>query len=309
MPDKKKGAAVALLLTCGLLGPQTGEAEEVVDLIPFIALKQEYNDNIFLDADDEVDDFITTVSPGFEVAKVTERLDARLLARLDGLLYWDNDDLNAVDQLYSGVISHRATPLLTLGGEASYVRDSRADREIEDTGLILGTQKRDDAHIGLSADYMATEKTTLGLAAEYNNEEFEEDDTDGRSADSDSAGGRLELSHDISSAIPGTVATAQLGYTNFDAVDADVDNYYAAVGAKRAVTELVTLSGYVGGRYTRADLEEDDDGDEGDDAGPIASLTVERRGETGRQRLTVTHDVISASGRRSLSKRDRKSVV
>ena len=43
-------------------------------LIPSLAVREEYNDNIFASSNDTADDFITTLSAGLELVERTERL-------------------------------------------------------------------------------------------------------------------------------------------------------------------------------------------------------------------------------------------
>src|SRR5512143_3941426 len=69
---------------------------------PSVAVRQEYNSNIFFDSRDEKDDFITRVKPGLELLERTERIDLRLAGFVIPYVYWDNDNLNSVDQDYSG---------------------------------------------------------------------------------------------------------------------------------------------------------------------------------------------------------------
>ncbi len=45
---------------------------------PFINLSEEYNDNIYLDASDEEDDWITTIEPGFSLTYDSHRLEAEI---------------------------------------------------------------------------------------------------------------------------------------------------------------------------------------------------------------------------------------
>ena len=72
-------------------------------IIPSIALRQEYSNNIFFDEIDEVDDFITTVIAGLEISNRTERMDLNLRGTVAPFFYWDNSDLDEVNQdYYSG---------------------------------------------------------------------------------------------------------------------------------------------------------------------------------------------------------------
>ena len=62
-------------------GPATGGE---VSLVPSVEFRQEYDDNLFFDARDETDDFVTILSPGLAVERKTERLDASFSRRSPG---------------------------------------------------------------------------------------------------------------------------------------------------------------------------------------------------------------------------------
>ncbi|MBV5342990.1 outer membrane beta-barrel protein, partial [bacterium] len=67
-------------------------------VIPSIALKQEYSDNLYFDSQSRQSDFITTVSPGLVLVNNTERLKAGLKLQLDSAYYQDHTDMDSVDQ-------------------------------------------------------------------------------------------------------------------------------------------------------------------------------------------------------------------
>ena len=81
-------------------------------------MRQEYNSNIFFDPSDEKDDFITRVKPGLELLERTERIDLRLAGFVIPYFYWDNDNLNSIDQDYSGRVDYKLTPLFSVGANA-----------------------------------------------------------------------------------------------------------------------------------------------------------------------------------------------
>jgi hypothetical protein len=60
-------------------------------LTPSVAVRQEYNSNIFFDSSKEEDDTITRVKPGLELLNRTERLDLRLAGFVTPYFYWSKD--------------------------------------------------------------------------------------------------------------------------------------------------------------------------------------------------------------------------
>ena len=109
---------------------------------PSIELKQEYNDNIFFSINEIKSDFITTVSPGLELARKTERMDASFFSKVDGRMYQKNDEFNAVDQIYRGSIRYQLSPKMGLTAKGGYIQDSRPDRDLATTGLVQSFARR-----------------------------------------------------------------------------------------------------------------------------------------------------------------------
>jgi uncharacterized protein (PEP-CTERM system associated) len=83
-------AAVALVLALSATDLWADEFK----LTPSVAVRQEYNSNIFFDSSNEKDDFITRVKPGLELIERTERIDLRLAGFVTPYVYWENDELN-----------------------------------------------------------------------------------------------------------------------------------------------------------------------------------------------------------------------
>ena len=71
---KRAGLAI-WMVTLSIILPSGVMAE--FNLIPSLAVREEYNDNIFFSYSDTIDDFITTVSAGLELTERTEQLDLK----------------------------------------------------------------------------------------------------------------------------------------------------------------------------------------------------------------------------------------
>lgn len=65
-------------------------------ILPSFELALEYDDNILLTPDDEIDDLIWTISPGVVIELPSRRYAIRLGYRADILRYMDNDNLDTV---------------------------------------------------------------------------------------------------------------------------------------------------------------------------------------------------------------------
>ena len=150
------GLAVGVALFSGM---RASADRRELDL--FLGAKEEYNDNIFFSYDDPVDDFITTLSGGLKFLNQTERTDLFLSGIVERLIYSSEKDLNSTDQYYKGRFGYKFTPRLGAKVDAAYSKDSRPDRDVAESGLILSTVPRQIQNYGAAVDYALTEITDL----------------------------------------------------------------------------------------------------------------------------------------------------
>lgn len=296
----KKAPFVFLLIVIVFLHLEETRGDEL-KLTPFVALRQEYNDNIFFTESDETDDFIATISPGLELVERTERLDTRLSAQINNIIYYDNNELNSVDQDYTGQVRYRMTPRMDVSAEAGYTRDSRSDRDIEETGLVVGTATRDRQQYSLSGRYSPSEKTAATVSYAYDQDDFD----DPESNDSHSHSTNLGFTHNISYLIPQTLGRMNLGYARHDFSDSLVDNYTWTIGVSRDFTEILSLLVDFGTRYTRSETEVPSIKDKRKNTGwgGVGQVALSYRGELTDGSLSFFRDVRAASGRTGATER------
>ncbi len=103
------------------------------------------------------------LTPGIELSDRSERLDANLLLRLNGILYARTSDLSAVDQDYRGRLDTCFHP-----GRAFRRRQDTAwipsrTGKSATTGLVLGAVKRHRQQYSLAGELALTEKTSADL--------------------------------------------------------------------------------------------------------------------------------------------------
>ncbi|RLB32701.1 MAG: hypothetical protein DRH12_19185, partial [Deltaproteobacteria bacterium] len=77
-------------MICILLTASIGNGQHHFEITPSISVSGEYDDNIYLDPDDEVSDYITTVRPRLSLALVTQH--TRLEAAYSPSFVWYNDE-------------------------------------------------------------------------------------------------------------------------------------------------------------------------------------------------------------------------
>ena len=242
---------VLIILACLMCLAQPGGARaEGFNLIPNIALREEYNDNIFFSVEDQESDFITTISPGLNIFDRTERLDFALTGRLDGIYYADLSALDAVDQHYGGKLGYQVTERLGLLTDAGYIKDSRPDRDVLETGLVQSAQPRERTFFSLGGDYRTGENNANSLFYRYEQSDY----ADEQFADSRIHAVDFQHTWDARRVFEETVGHLDLGYANADFRTSQVESVSGTVGAAWKPAELVRLKLDLGVRYTVTDF-------------------------------------------------------
>ena len=295
MPLSIRILIIFACLVC--LVPPDGAKAEGFNLVPNIAVRGEYNDNIFFSVQDQASDFITTVSPGLNILEQTERLDLELTGRLDGIYYADLSGLDAVDQSYSGHLGYQITERVGLVSDVGYIKDSRPDRDVLETGLVQSAQPRKRAFFTAGGDYRTGENTSNSLFYRYEKSEY----SDEQLADSQIHSVGFQHTWDARRIFKETVGHLDLGYANADFKTSRVESVSATMGAAWKTTELWRLKVDLGARYTVTDFFNFEvvppETDSKRDLSGVGKATVEYRGAYTYANLVFLHDLREARGR------------
>jgi predicted porin len=278
-------------------------------LVPSIFVREEYNDNVFFVANDIKRDFVTTISPGLEMVNNTDRLETNLMARLSRIDYADNRESSATDQLYNGKFRYHATPLFNISAEGGYVRDSRPDRDILTSGIILSTVPRNRYSASLSADYQFSEKTALGVSYAFGRDDYGST----RYTDDVSHDVNAGLVYDLGQYFQRVKGRINLGYSDYIFPDSRIDSVMGTVGFSRDFSEKGSIQIDGGIRHTWSEFSvleyeyitiwglhipfgtimvpEKNDG-----WGWVADVSLNYKGELGNGSLTYSRDITPASG-------------
>jgi len=294
MREMKK--MIVLFLLGNLLALATSAIADTDKMFVSMNLMEEYSDNIFLDTNQEKDDFITTLSPGVGFQKKDERTSAILKGIFDVVMYSDYTALDNVDQFYSADISHKLTPRLSLSGNVSYKRDSRPDRDIEKTGLVLGTDVRKTQNYRAGFGYILSEKASVRMGYAHNRDNFD----DPAETDSDSHSVDVQLRYDLSDWFPLAVGRVSSMYSRYHYPDTKDDSYSLTFGVEKKVTEIYSFYADLGGRYNKPENREDS-------YGGVVFFGLRYNGELTSGKVSFSHDIRPASGETGL--RERTSLV
>lgn len=223
------------------------------ELAPYLRLRQEYSDNLFMSTANTLDDFILTVSPGLRLSRKSERVNLNLDGYFDHATYFENSDLNGNDVKTSGRISISATERLSLSADAAFASDSRSDRDLEDTGLVLDTTRRDRYQGGVSGDFLFSERTSANLSGSWQQDDYQspQDNANDLQAYSTSMG----IFHQPARCNRRTTVYSNLQFSRYKYEQSAVDYYAVLAGLDNRFRETIRIRFDLGARYTRSEFQ------------------------------------------------------
>ena len=266
--------------------------KEEIKVTPSLIIQQAYNDNVYFTTANRKGDWTSTISPGLEFTDKTERLDASLSARFNGIYYVDQHDLNAVDQFYRGTLRYSLSEKLTVGAEAGFIRDSQATREIDTTGIIFPMAViRERQNYGFTGDWHINETTTTGISYNYGKDRY--DQANFTDLESQTVG--LNFIKYFDERIQGRI---NLGYANYSlgASLVTIDNYNSTIGFSRDFSNIWSVLIDVGAVYTHSSFNVLAPERTNEEWGPMGQLTIACKYEKTNGSLTLTRSVTPVSG-------------
>jgi hypothetical protein len=275
-------------------------------LIPGLALKEEFNDNIFLATNSRRPDFVTTLTPSLDISRASERQSLNLSSGINWLTYARNAGLDSVDYFVQSGLNYRFDPRLLISGGAGYVRDSRPDR-IDQGGLTLKSGS-DRQNYQLSGNYAVSEKSTATASYAYSQEAF--DNTGIVTTTVHNA--TIAQDYDLDRYLRQAKLVGNFGYTRNLTDISLVDNYTVTLGLTKKFHELWNVSLNVGGRYTHSEFDVAtrisptqivSSTIQGDDQGWVGNLSINYSGEKTSASLAFNQDITAASGRNGATER------
>ena len=290
-------------------------------IVPSISVQEAYNSNILFSADDARRDFITTVSPGLEMVNRTERLDSDMLFKFDRFDYARNSGLSTTDQAYSGKLRYLVSPLFSISAEAAYVRDSRPDRDVGTTGIVLTTAPRRRLASSLSADYRLSEKAAVGVSYNYGRDHF--GGLDYLNDESHDLGAGLV--YDLGEYVPTLKGMVNAGYSYYRTSYLQLDSAITTVGFSRDINETwaVRVEGGVRRTWSKVALawftpvfdsslgspillgyEQVKEQVKNNGWGWTGTVSLNYKGERGDGSLAYSRDILPASGLDGAAERD-----
>jgi len=132
-----------------------------------------WTSNLFRDEEEEEDDVIFTLSPGFElnVGRGVSNADFSVITRYDIIRYADNDDLNT-ETFHIRALGSYSSSRLDLNGSASFDEEQTTSGQ-EQTGEDLDDLIETDNYAArLDGEYRFSPKFSFGAGVNYRNKEY-----------------------------------------------------------------------------------------------------------------------------------------
>jgi hypothetical protein len=275
-----------------------------VEVTPLVAIKEEYNDNIFFSPTNEdiKEDFITTLTPGITLANRTEISEARLATLIHWLEYDKNHELDALDYDSRLKLGYRFTEKTGVNLEALLMKDSRPDRDIGISGLVLAVPRRTQSY-NLSVDQAFSEKTKAVLEYEYFTDHF----NDPGYYDSTQHNISLGFTKSLSPVINRTSGRFNIGYLFYNAPDMSAENGTCTLGFQHDISEAMIFILDVGSRYTTARFEANPSEFPRDktetDSGIVGQASLSYRTDLTKGNLSLSQGLESLSGDQGIPER------
>lgn len=129
-----------------------------------------WSSNVFRDEDDEVDDLIWTLSPGFEVnvGRGLSNADLSIITRYDIVRYEDQDHLDTELFHIKAVGSYKSSRL-DLNGSVSYDEEKSNAGDVQFTNDLI---ESDNFAASLNSEYRFSPKFSFGAGASYREKDY-----------------------------------------------------------------------------------------------------------------------------------------
>ena len=211
-----------------------------------LTVKEEYQDNVFFDQSED-EDFITSVIPEIQLNHQVDAVRLAMRARLAGLYFHKNDELNEINPSCGAGVNYN-TERLNVGADYGFLRDSRKDRDLEETGIVISNRVRKRHTGSFSLGFTLSETASLGLNFGITDDAYEDDEGQDQTSQSFTVYYGRQITEK---------QTLQLhtGFSRDDYESQTVDGYILFVRGLRAITEKLKTTADIGIQYTKSRLD------------------------------------------------------
>jgi len=260
---------------------------------PSLALRQEYNDNIYSVASGRRGDFLTTVSPALALSEGSEVATGSLAGGVNELLYLRNSGNDGLGYFVRGSGRYTLTPRLDLSTDLGGTRDSSASSIASNSQVTSSRTLHQDYRVG--ERYQASELLSSSLSLGFGRDDYDNPVYLGTRHYL----GSVEADYDLGRRFPGLTLVQVLSASRDATNLSRVDNLGATIGVTKNLSELWHFSLNAGGRYTHSRFQVAGSPlwASHDQGGAVGNLSLGYADARYSASVTVSHDLSSASGR------------
>lgn len=244
---------VSILFLLSKLCSETGNSfADTLKIDITAAAKAEHTDNLFFQTGRAtVDDFISTLSPGLKASFNDAVFFSELSGRADILKYNDNDNLDTVDDDFSGKINYKFTPRFSMGASGRYISSSRPDYFIEETGLAV-LQKIERKTASCKSEYYITEKVFSSIEYAHDNLQYREYNKSGSETNS----GNFVIGSSFGGINENLIARLTMGYSRSSFDGLQLDSTFSYAGFTKNIDEKWAFSIDAGANIIQTDFDD-----------------------------------------------------
>ncbi len=235
-------SCIALLLLLGSASLTLADGDFTFN--PTLQFRGEYDDNLNFDNDNKKSDWLGVFIPSLKAAWQTPRVDIKGSAEAEIRRFCSESQFNDEYQRYKIEGSYQLFERLTIEAGGSYVKDSTLDSELDETGIVEDLYGRDRYTLDAGARYQLGERVFTSLHYSYGDTSY--DSPDDIDYDSNSVVGSIGYMFRNQR----DQVFLQPSYYRYKSDISKVDNYGLSLGWNRSLSEKLTLSCYLGIRYT-----------------------------------------------------------
>lgn len=243
-----------------------------VTVTPSIALRGEYDDNVYFTTTDEISDYLAIISPALTFDYASELINLEAVGIVDVLRYLDENDINTENQRYTINGGYRFMERWALSGNFSYIKDTTLDSELDEVGIVYVREDRERFNAGAGLSYQVSELSDMGVNYAYSKTDYDEIGLEEYNTNNVSLSYNRKFNDGID------VFTISPSFERWNLDVSDVDGYRLNFGWTHLPSETYRLEVFLGGRYTVQNFE--DDRDTTGNWGGLADINLRKRTET-----------------------------
>ncbi len=242
-----------------------------ISIVPSIAFRGAYDDNVLYSRTFDISDYVGIVSPALKVNYGSEVFNIRGSGVVDVLRYAQEKDLDYERQYYKLNGDYRFTERWKFTGDFSYSKDTTLQTELVQTGIvnIRSPVDRFDGDLGLS--YNLSELSNIGVRYRYVNRSYKAAYLNDYYANSISLPYNLQFNDGLDT------FTISPRYARLISENKDSHDYRLMLGWTHRPSETYQFRAFLGPRYTVQKFE--DTGESSSNWGVVGDISLKKTAE------------------------------